>query len=471
MKGRFPVLIGTTTTAVLLAFAGVAAAQEEPTVTEVWSLPTQVWSSPEGASPQRSTTQAEPQERTFSASAVSQSATTLLQQPPFPPTDISLLSAGLYTDGPPMVSPASGPTDEVTLRQQLNSLLVGRFGAASPRVAEGLSIFDADSAKQIVPDPRLRAALVSLIGTIGEPAINGTLDGTYSTARFGQTQNPFNAAEVQQFADGTLQIVFNERYQFEGFKFQAPTMAHEALHRDPAVSNKEELINDSVATLVYGQILLENPGLATHSTEITRTLNTNLMGRLNSRDANGNLRLLTSTGNLFPGSGTNFPSFVSGFEPLGSDTPGNAVLRNMLANVVGPSVTVPDNPDFDDATVSLLDLNQNALTDAQVVRLAQILKLDVYAPTVTRFSPTGSTRLRTPTIAATVSDRETNLAKSNMRLFVDGRAKGTFAYSSATDRLSYRSSRLSFGKHTVRVVATDAQGKSAVKSWSFRVVR
>lgn len=479
MKGRFPVLIGTMTAAVLLAFAGVAAAQEESTVTEVWSLPTEAWSSPEGASPQQSTAQAEPQERTFSATAISPSPTALLRQPPFPPTDVSLFRPEFY-NSPPLVPDAEGPTDEATLRQQLNSLLVRRFGAASPRVAEGLSIFDAASTKQIVSDPRLRAALVSLLGTIGEPAINGTLDGSYAEARFPVTpdeqqilDNMGAIAVVINYTDGFVRILVNNRFQFEDFRLLASSMAHEPLHRDPTVSPKEEMISDSIDTLVYGQILLESPSLATSGTELARSLNTELMGRLNGRDANGNLRLLTSTGNIYPNNRLNVEqlSYAEGFGPLGNDTPGNAVLRSMLVNVVGSGVAVPANPNFDDATVGLLDLNQNALTDAQVVRLAQILKLNVYPPTVTRNSPIRPTRLRTPTIGATVSDRETNLAKSNIRLFVDGKAKTTFVYSRTTDRLTFKSGTLAFGTHTVRVVATDAQGKSAVKVWNFRVIR
>jgi hypothetical protein len=39
--------------------------------------------------------------------------------------------------------------------------------------------------KSIVPSARLRATLVSLKGTVGEPAINGSLDGTYGNIYFG----------------------------------------------------------------------------------------------------------------------------------------------------------------------------------------------------------------------------------------------------------------------------------------------
>ncbi len=64
-------------------------------------------------------------------------------------------------------------------------------------------------------------------------------------------------------------------------------------------------------------------------------------------------------------------------------------------------------------------------------------------------APGSAIRDRTPLIAATVSDADTELAQSNMRLFVDGRARA-FSYNADTDRLSRLSNRLAYGRHTVR---------------------
>jgi Tol biopolymer transport system component len=94
------------------------------------------------------------------------------------------------------------------------------------------------------------------------------------------------------------------------------------------------------------------------------------------------------------------------------------------------------------------------------------------APTVTNLSPppNSTTSDRTPTIKATVTDKETNLQKSNIQLFLDGQAKTGFAYSASTDRLSFTpASALKAGTHTAKVVATDASGLSTTKSWSFKV--
>lgn len=97
---------------------------------------------------------------------------------------------------------------------------------------------------------------------------------------------------------------------------------------------------------------------------------------------------------------------------------------------------------------------------------------DTVRPTVVRFAPRHGVviRNRAPLIVATVRDDRTNLAKRHIRLFIDGRARG-FAYDPRTDRLSARSARLSFGWHTVRIVAKDAAGNTTNRSWRFQVVR
>ena len=57
-----------------------------------------------------------------------------------------------------------------------------------------------------------------------------------------------------------------------------------------------------------------------------------------------------------------------------------------------------------------------------------------------------------------------------MKLYVDGKAK-PFSYSKATDKLTYTSTRLSLGKHTVKIAATDSSKAVGARAWSFTVVR
>lgn len=95
-------------------------------------------------------------------------------------------------------------------------------------------------------------------------------------------------------------------------------------------------------------------------------------------------------------------------------------------------------------------------------------------PTISAMRPVdgSSTTDRTPPISATVRDATTDLAKTHIRLYVDGNSVTTFAYDRATDKLAYTpGANLSYGKHTVKIVAKDPQGLGATKTWSFSVVR
>ncbi len=303
--------------------------------------------------------------------------TQILQRPPFPPTDVSLFDPGLYPGGPAMVPAAQNPSGEMAMRDKLKALLVKRFGSGSKQVSQGLAKYDAAATKEIVSSPRLRAALVALKGTIGEPAINGVLT-KFGQVRFGDTiNNAIAQSEPPPLGSGDKKfITFNKRYQYEDIRLIASTLVHEALHQDLTNSNKEELVNNSIDTLAHAQFVLESPSLATSGTELARSNNSEILARLNTRDANGKLRLFTSQGNIFPESNIFVPYIAAPFEPLGDSTPGNATLKGVVRNVVGPSVTLPKTVNFDDNTVLLLDSKQKVFTNAELVELAKILKLD-----------------------------------------------------------------------------------------------
>jgi Tol biopolymer transport system component len=99
--------------------------------------------------------------------------------------------------------------------------------------------------------------------------------------------------------------------------------------------------------------------------------------------------------------------------------------------------------------------------------------VDTVKPTVSGMSPRDASTIRdtTPTIKATVEDNRTNLKKGNVKLYVSGKLipATRYSYSASTDLLTYNSSKLSKGKKTVRVVATDAAGNVGARSWYFTI--
>ncbi len=92
-------------------------------------------------------------------------------------------------------------------------------------------------------------------------------------------------------------------------------------------------------------------------------------------------------------------------------------------------------------------------------------------PTFSSLKPSPRTRERTPEVTATVRDDRDELSQNNVSFFLDGREMDTFSYAASTDRLTYQSARVSAGKHTVKIVATDAAGNDTIRTWSFKVVR
>jgi hypothetical protein len=95
------------------------------------------------------------------------------------------------------------------------------------------------------------------------------------------------------------------------------------------------------------------------------------------------------------------------------------------------------------------------------------------SPSIRRVRPADGARLhdRTPLIRAIVTDRETDLAKRHIRLYVDGTRISRFSYDQSTGRLAHQAKRLSYGSHKLRIVARDSSGRTAIKATDFRIVR
>ena len=133
-------------------------------------------------------------------------------------------------------------------------------------------------------------------------------------------------------------------------------------------------------TFVYAQFANEDPGLVLETTDLTIRFKTLLMALINTRDAQGNIRFVTSdTPNIFPGSNAPLvPSFVALFIPpqgLGPATPGNPALDSALSLITKQTIT---GAEFDDATLNLLDNTiGDFFTPDEWIGLARDLRLNV----------------------------------------------------------------------------------------------
>lgn len=308
-----------------------------------------------------------------------------LKKPAFRPTDVNLFNPSIYSDASPMELPPVTEADEDEIKANLLETLTKRFKGDADKAKKAMEVFDNKDLKKIMPDPKLRAALVNLRGTTGRSAIDVITNGTYPSVHFAEI-DPVKADPNRTIAYVVVprgkfkqEVHFNTRYQGEDFRLLSETMAHEALHQDRLGHDAEELVNAAMDTTVYAQQLLENPELAHLDTELARRSNTKLLPRINGRDEEGNPRLFMPTGsNTTPGGKTtkDFGEYY-GFTKLNNvrpPSPGNAHLQAMLKAVTGKDVV---EPDFDVKTATLLDENLKCLKPTQLVELAKILKLDI----------------------------------------------------------------------------------------------
>jgi hypothetical protein len=84
--------------------------------------------------------------------------------------------------------------------------------------------------------------------------------------------------------------------------------------------------------------------------------------------------------------------------------------------------------------------------------------------------PNSKTRDRTPTIKAKVWDASGDLRAANIKLFVDGKPR-SFRYIAADKDLLSATLKLSRGRHTIRLIATDRFENTTNRTWSFKVVK
>ena len=95
------------------------------------------------------------------------------------------------------------------------------------------------------------------------------------------------------------------------------------------------------------------------------------------------------------------------------------------------------------------------------------------APTITPKSPAPGSEIasRTPLVKAQITDSSSDLGRGNIKLYLDGVRKRSFEYDAISDLVTWETPRLDWGRHQVRIVATDAHDAFSSKRWSFKVVR
>lgn len=329
----------------------------------------------------------------------------------FVPTDLAYVDKDVYASAPTATTANTTP-NATTIRTNLVAFLNKKVAAGTITQATAnaavTNYFDSSAVAAIAPNANIRAALASLVGTAGEPAINSFIGKTNSTGKpytlvqFGTVSSGTPVGETQLSPGGRLNLTINSTFAGEPFQVISATLAHEAMHQDPAnngngdlpAGQDEEIIANAVETVVYAQQLLTDPTIAGNGSKLVVRTNTRLLALLNSGDKlfpyGGILQApaLSANGNVFPGGKANpggftgtatVPSFENwirreyitrGF--AATATPVSAVGQAILKNIVGTKQTVTS---FNATTETALDTSNQLLTDINYIRLASYLKL------------------------------------------------------------------------------------------------
>ena len=177
---------------------------------------------------------------------------------------------------------------------------------------------------------------------------------------------------------------------------------------------------------------------------------------------------------------------------IASTLPGNGYGYYSGTSMATPHVTGAaallrsQNPTLDDAQIksAILDsvdkkssLSSKVLTGGRLNAASALSSVtsvgatDATDPTISSVKPSPSARDRTPRLTATVRDDRAELSQGDIRFALDGQERSTFSYDAGADRVIFDSGRLSLGKHTARITATDDAGNTITRTWTFKVIR
>jgi len=156
-----------------------------------------------------------------------------------------------------------------------------------------LNRYNSAAAKGIIPDANMRAAVVSLTGTLAEPAIAAFIDGTNLTGKpytiVAFDVPPDSTVPVAQTILNTstnrLRTVIKPEFSGEPFQVVSAFLAHEALHQDATVGLQEEEMANVAEVLTYAQQVLADPTFVSSKTALTNLENDRLYALLQSGQA------------------------------------------------------------------------------------------------------------------------------------------------------------------------------------------
>ncbi len=334
-----------------------------------------------------------------------------LAQRSFSPFDFTLFSNDRYPTGGVAEATLNTQPSSGTVRAALDTFLGKKVTAGTINQAKKdstMAQYDNATVSAIVLDPNLRAGLLSLVGTVSEPAINhyiGTANATGRAATVvafdgSQFSNSARIAETTK-TNGRFKTIFNPNYAGEPFQILGAMLAHETTHvsSDFINSQDEEVVANFIEIGTYAQQVEIDAGVLRTGSILSTRMNYRLLLLMNSgkkqfpRVGVASASLKAGNNGSAPGS---FPEF--GTTPIASfdadvraemagrnvadkpPTEGNVTTWAILKNITGRdfgTATRTNESKFGDLMVAEIDQYQGILGDRGVINLAGKLKLVV----------------------------------------------------------------------------------------------
>lgn len=295
---------------------------------------------------------------------------------PFSPTNINFFTSGVYLDATAMIPASDDTLTEATALTGLDVFLAKRItNADSLQIAH--DAFSHALLVQKMPNPTLRAGLISLFGTLGEPAIGAITHGPLGPITFGTVPTGDYAT-----VSPDRSVIIDQRYQSEAFSLFGPIFTRLSLQIDTQTGRNEELTTSALLALVVMQQALTDSAVVQSGTELSRRLNTQMLARLNSgRAAFPNIGIeQIPDGEVFP-NGQSVASYAAVFASLPDDiTPAIGLLQTYLIRLASSNTSVPNAQTFNADVTTFLDQHQAVLSPDELIRIARILKLKGNTP-------------------------------------------------------------------------------------------
>jgi hypothetical protein len=353
----------------------------------------QIWFYPGAYTDDQGNTNVE--HRTFTRKGLSKERFTMASRA-FHPTNPNRFTSDIFAAS---ASPSGLSIDvpEATVTATLDGFLQKKVAANTITQAQkdqAMALYNSDAAKARVGNANLRAAIVSLTGTFAEAAVANFFGPNYLVVAFLDPGDPSVevAKTTARETDGRLRTIFRPEYDGEPFQVLSAWVAHEALHQDNDFKLQEEVIANTIGTMVNMQQAQADPGYLRVGSKLVNKENEKILAWINSGRAIfpfpgvKTAPMLKKAQGVFIGGkpaadgGGVYTSYEDYLRRLyiargsvSGNTAGNAVLNDYYVKLTGKSL--PSNLQFSDQIMTDIDQFNNYVGPREAVRVANALKL------------------------------------------------------------------------------------------------